>query len=637
MSTTGRGRGLAYSNSLRSESPASRSAKRARPMTAPGEREAKRKYSGVIATSSVAIRSVVIASSFERAEPRVRGGREARPQEGGVLGGHRLHVRVGPDDLLLDRDPVRPDDHQDLGLRDAGRHRLQRVGEGPHGHLLRTDDQQGLEPGDRPLQRGSPCRPRVGRGARRSRARPAARGPARCRAPRRAPAGRPPRPGPPAPAAGTAPPASTRRRASRLRRGRHPPARSGAGPAVRPRAPAAPPPRRPSLPAVDRSSRQRGSRRLVRPRLRPVAERSGGSARGRTPRRTPLAGATGPPGAWCCRRRQAPRGTDGFDRRFHARWSGSESRSRPGRRRGQGRRLRRSLGPWSPVARHVDPDRRRQLSRVLVVGPCRLRRRGPGPRRGPVRAPGGAAAAGFGAGGACGAPQPRLERGDLALELPVARRHLQRRLQLHERRAQLAQRLERLAQEAARQDVVGRLAQRPLQLDPRPCGVAGVQERPPERQPGRGVGGVQDEPGPRHADGFRVLPRLAVLLRQLREQPRPWVALEPASELVDAGVSHGQKAPGPACARAGPVSGHTCARPRVSPLEDLDGPFEEARRVDAVGAHEHRDRPEAGPRDVDDVRHPVAGRSPSRCRSGPDRRRSMKPRARATPSPSWAK
>ena len=74
--------------------------------------------------------------------------------------------------------------------------------------------------------------------------------------------------------------------------------------------------------------------------------------------------------------------------------------------------------------------------------------------------------------------------------------------------------------------------------------VAGVQEGPPERQPRRGVRRVLRQPGARHPDGVRVIPRLPVLLGQLREEPRTRVALEPATEFVDAGVSHGHKARG---------------------------------------------------------------------------------------------
>ena len=110
----------------------------------------------------------------------------------------------------------------------------------------------------------------------------------------------------------------------------------------------------------------------------------------------------------------------------------------------------------------------------------------------------------------------RLQRDDLALQLPVARRHLQRPLELHESRAQLAEGVERLPQESAGQDVVGRVAQRGLQLHPRPRGVAGVEQRSPERQPRGGVGRVLDQPRPGHADGFRV-------------RPRPFGALPPAA------------------------------------------------------------------------------------------------------------
>ena len=67
------------------------------------------------------------------------------------------------------------------------------------------------------------------------------------------------------------------------------------------------------------------------------------------------------------------------------------------------------------------------------------------------------------------------------------------------------------------------------------------------------------EPRPGDADRLRVVPRLAVLLGELGEQPRARLALEPAAEFVDAGVSHGGKSPGPARARPAPLSGHARA------------------------------------------------------------------------------
>ncbi len=66
---------------------------------------------------------------------------------------------------------------------------------------------------------------------------------------------------------------------------------------------------------------------------------------------------------------------------------------------------------------------------------------------------------------------------------------------------------------------------------------------------------VQREPGPRHPDGLGVVPRLAVLLRELGEQARPGIALEPASEFVDASLSHGQKGAGPTVSRPAPLLG----------------------------------------------------------------------------------
>jgi len=63
------------------------------------------------------------------------------------------------------------------------------------------------------------------------------------------------------------------------------------------------------------------------------------------------------------------------------------------------------------------------------------------------------------------------------------------------------------------------------------------------------------QPAARHADRLGVVSRLAVLLGELREQPRAGIAVEPAAQFVDAGVHHGRKASGPARVRPAPLSG----------------------------------------------------------------------------------
>jgi hypothetical protein len=69
---------------------------------------------------------------------------------------------------------------------------------------------------------------------------------------------------------------------------------------------------------------------------------------------------------------------------------------------------------------------------------------------------------------------------------------------------------------------------------------------------------VDGEAGSRHTDRLHELAVLAELLRKLREEPGAWIPLEPASEFVDAGVSHDQNVSGPAPG-PGPASRH-CAR-----------------------------------------------------------------------------
>ncbi len=90
--------------------------------------------------------------------------------------------------------------------------------------------------------------------------------------------------------------------------------------------------------------------------------------------------------------------------------------------------------------------------------------------------------------------QPGLQRDDLALQLSVSRGHLERLLELQEGRSQLPDRLQGQPQEAARQDVVRRVAKRRFELDPRALRVARVEQRPSQGQPCRRVRGVVDEP-----------------------------------------------------------------------------------------------------------------------------------------------
>ena len=69
---------------------------------------------------------------------------------------------------------------------------------------------------------------------------------------------------------------------------------------------------------------------------------------------------------------------------------------------------------------------------------------------------------------------------------------------------------------------------------------------------------MDGETRPSHTDRLHELAVLAELLRELREESGAGIPLEPASEFVDAGVSHDQNVSGPAPG-TGPASRH-CAR-----------------------------------------------------------------------------
>ena len=169
--------------------------------------------------------------------------------------------------------------------------------------------------------------------------------------------------------------------------------------------------------------------------------------------------------------------------------------------------------------------------------------------------------------------EPLLDRADAALELRSPGRHLQRRRYCRSadpRRPRAASSAS--AEEPAREDVVGRVPQRRLQLHPR-----ARRRRPTRAAPARASAGPTGRPGagrearPRDADGLGEVAGLAVLLRQLREQARPGVALDPPAEFVDPRVGHGvSKRAGAGPPPAGPVRPATAASRGIT-LDDLDG------------------------------------------------------------------
>ena len=214
-----------------------------------------------------------------------------------------------------------------------------------------------------------------------------------------------------------------------------------------------------------------------------------------------------------------------------AAWTGrvcGPSRQRR-RRRWRGGRRRRQLH-WGRGGR------RRQLQWRRARGP---------PRPAPVLRPGSARSA-EGWRARCPrrtGPWPRSfasTADSCACSCQIPWRHLQRLLVLLHGSLQVAEGFAGLRQEAARQDVVGCLPKRVLELGAGSRRIARVQERPAERQPRRGIGGMLGQPGARHPDRLDQLPVLPQLLGQLREEAGTRVALEATAQLVDAGVSHGQ-------------------------------------------------------------------------------------------------
>ena len=140
---------------------------------------------------------------------------------------------------------------------------------------------------------------------------------------------------------------------------------------------------------------------------------------------------------------------------------------------------------------------------------------------------------------------PQTQRRNLGFELPVAGRHPQSRHVLLQCSREVALHLERLAEEAAGEDVVGRFAKHFDQLRPGGGRVARVEERAPEGQARRRVGLVHREAGAGYANRLGVVPAFPMLFRQLGKEAGARIAVEPATQFVDAVLSHGHKGAGP--------------------------------------------------------------------------------------------
>lgn len=84
--------------------------------------------------------------------------------------------------------------------------------------------------------------------------------------------------------------------------------------------------------------------------------------------------------------------------------------------------------------------------------------------------------------------------------------------------------------------VLGRDAQNVFELGPGLVEPAHLEQRAPERDAGRHVGGMPLEPGLAGRDGFIEPPRPPVFLGERRERDGRRVHLDPASQFLDAGA-----------------------------------------------------------------------------------------------------
>ena len=107
-------------------------------------------------------------------------------------------------------------------------------------------------------------------------------------------------------------------------------------------------------------------------------------------------------------------------------------------------------------------------------------------------------------------------------EFGVVAGQRQRALKVLERRGRVALAVEDLRQAADGRQVLRRLRDHELELEARVVELPEVQQRPPERDPGRQVAGVPGQPFAADPDRFLGLPRAPVLLRPVaRRQSTP--------------------------------------------------------------------------------------------------------------------
>lgn len=96
--------------------------------------------------------------------------------------------------------------------------------------------------------------------------------------------------------------------------------------------------------------------------------------------------------------------------------------------------------------------------------------------------------------------------------------------------------LNELIEAAARQQIVWSRAQNELEFGTRLLRLPEGRQRAAERHACREVCGVMGEPGAGDAHGVLELAAPPVLFRELRKHNRRRILLDPASELLDAGV-----------------------------------------------------------------------------------------------------
>jgi hypothetical protein len=128
---------------------------------------------------------------------------------------------------------------------------------------------------------------------------------------------------------------------------------------------------------------------------------------------------------------------------------------------------------------------------------------------------------------------------DDLLELGIVTGERQRPLEILERRRGVAFAVEDLGEAAHGGQILRGLAGDELELDPRVGELSEVEQRPPERHPCRQIAGMPGEALAADPHGLLGLPGTPVFLGQLRKGNRRRVGLDPASQVIDAGMRHG--------------------------------------------------------------------------------------------------